>query len=362
MASAAVQKRIPDFALTDRLDALSVKADTGKSEMRWGVALAEIKLTSKFTDPKTGEERPGLDQSKPLKIAGIANAAIVDRVNEMLDPRGAVLQNYLKNPKILADHDYTKDIGLATLVEARDEGLYFEADIGYPDLAPLTEAQVENRSLIAQGIRRTVSVGFIPLEMTPAEFNEAGELIKPAVYTKWELLEISVVSVPCNADSIFQLKELQMSTKGRAAGALPMGTAAKNDAPPAASNGSQTDEPVHGTAGDYLKAIHESVGAIKELCNKVYDAHKTMHEKMDSLHSKVDAMKPGADDKPGDGDEDDKDVTQTPSGTEGKPEPIKALNALKERMDKTDSNIAKLADAVGKLAEKLSTGAKVSGF
>lgn len=361
-------KKILTLAMNDPVDRPALKPSLKLGEPAWGWCRAEIKVT-KFTDPKTGEERPGLDQSKPLKIAGIANAAIVDRVNEMLDPRGAVLQNYLKNPKILADHDYCKDIGVATLVEPRDEGLYFEADIGYPDLAPLTAAQVENRSLIAQGIRRTVSVGFIPLEMTPAEFNDAGELIKPAVYTKWELLEISVVSVPCNADSIFQLKELQMSTKGRAAGALPMGTTGKTDAPPAASNGAQTDEPVHGTAGDYLKAIHESVGAIKEGLNQHKEYMVKMHEKLDGLHSKVDALKPG---KTDDGDEDDKEVEQTPSGTEGTPEPIKgvkgakkAIKELTDKLAKTDENVGKLAEAVTKLVEKMGapgSGSKVANW
>lgn len=310
----------------------------------WGRCAGTIKA---LNDPETGEERVGLDPTKPLRIAGIANAAIVDRVNEMLDPRGALLANYLKNPKILADHDYTKDIGLATVVEPREEGLYFEADIGYPDLAPLTDVQIENRSLIAQGIRRTVSVGFIPLEMSPPEFDDAGKLVKPAIYTQWELLEISVVSVPCNADSIFQLKELSMSSK-RAAGALPM-TPKTGPAPSPSGDGVGADqEPVQGTAGDYLKAIHEGVGHCKEYAVKTHEHVAALHEKMDSLHSKVDALKPDAESDHEEPDEDDKDVTQTPSGTDGKPEPTKALEG---RIAKLEENIGKLADGFKVLAD-----------
>lgn len=293
-----------------------------------------LRGTVKVVDPQTGEERPGLDAAKPLNISGVANAAIVDRVNEMLDPRGVVLTNYLKNPVILADHNYYKPIGTCTKIDVQEDGVHFEAQVGRPDLAPLTQDQIDKRSQIAQGILKTVSVGFIPLEMTPAEFDDAGNLTKPAIYTKWELLEISVVSVPCNADSIFQMKEYAM--KG-AAGALPMGQtpSTKKDGAPAPGTG-QSDEPPMGTAGEMLKAIHECVGQSKDYMVK-------MHEKMDALHTKVDALKPA---DPAEPDEDDKDVTQTPSGTEGKPEPIKTLE---DRLVKLEANLSKLAEAVGGL-------------
>lgn len=327
--------------------AATQRADDSAYPSQWRLLRAQIKVVGPVVDPATGNERPQLDVSKPLKIAGIANAAIVDRVNEMLDPRGAVLTNYMNNPVILADHNYSRPIGMATLVEAKDDGLHFEADIGRPDLAPLTDDQLEKRSLIAQGIICTVSVGFIPLEMQPAEYDDAGNLTKAAIYTRWELLEISVVSVPCNADSIFQMKELEMSQKTRPAGTLPMAPVKTTTTAPATTDApAGSDEPVSGTAGEMLKAVLDHVGGMKELCMKMADGQTELHKKVDALHGKVDALKPG-DAEP---DEDDKEVTQTPSGTDGTAEPTKALDA---RITAMETNINKLATALVGLTENI---------
>ncbi len=317
----------------------------------WRLLRAEIKVISgtKVVDGQTGEERPGLDPTKPLRIAGVANANVVDRVNEVLDPRGCILTNYTKNPVFLCDHDYRSPLGTCPVIEVKDDGVHFEAEIGRPDLAPLTDLQIERRSLIAQGILKTVSVGFIPLEMTAAEYDDAGNLTKPAVFTKWELLEISLVSVPCNADAIFHMKEFAMSKV--AAGAAPMSTPATvtipgakvvKDGSPAPGTG-QGDEPPTGSAGEMLKAILDHVGKGSEYL-------KAIHEGLGTLHAKVDALKPADEEDPKNPDENTEAVTQTPAGTTGKPEPVKAYEA---RLTKLEESLGKLADGVAKLAEKL---------
>ena len=323
----------------------------GYNDLHWRLLRGQIKEVGPRVDVQTGEAKPQFDVTKPLRIAGIANAAIVDRVNEMLDPRGAMLVNYLKNPVILLNHDYGQPIGSATLVEVKDDGVHFEAEIGRPDLAPLTDTQSNARSLIGQGTLQTVSVGFIPLEMSSPEYDDAGNLTKPAIYTKWELLEISVVSVPCNADSIFQMKELNMRTHSpRATGSLPMAPAHARSVPspgaaPAGQQEPDGDEPVHGTAGEMLKAVLEHVGGLKSCAEKTLELHQELHKSMASLHDKVDKMGAEPTDAPGDA------PVQTPSGTDGQAEPVKALTA---RIEKMEAGITKIAQAIAVIAKNVS--------
>lgn len=126
-----------------------------------------------------------------------------------------------------------------------------------------------------------------------------------------------------------------------ATGALPMNQpAGKKDGSAPAPGTNASDEPPMGTAGDYLKAIHEGIGHVKEYMVK-------MHEKVDGLHTKVDGLKP-KDDTSNPPPKDDA-VTQTPSGTDGKPEPVKALET---RLTKLEASLEKLAGAVTVLVEK----------
>lgn len=279
----------------------------------WRLLRAHIKVIGDTVDPQTGEPGPKLDPKKPLQIAGVANANIVDRVNEVLDPRGAVLVNYLKNPQILYNHDYARPIGSATHVEVKEDGLHFAADIGRPDLAPLTEDQQKIRSLVAQGILQTVSVGFIPLEFQPAEYDDFGELLKAAVYTRWELLEISVVSVPCNSDSLFQMKEFNMSKKE------------------AGQDPATSEEPV-GAAGPMLKAIGEA-------CSKACKGIEDMHTKIDALHGKIDALKPegGA---PAEGAEPAEEAAKKLEAEEA------AKKTLEDRLAALEAGVKSLTDAL----------------
>ncbi len=150
-----------------------------------------------------------VDPDAKLYIHGMANAKISDRMDEVLEPGGIDIRNYLKNKILLADHMYfTKaSIGIVEDIQVTDAGVKFDAWVGDPQSAQLTEVQKDVRSLIAQGILRTVSVGFIPLEVRAPEYSDDGKLIKPAIIVRWELLELSVVAVPCNPDATFEMRQ-----------------------------------------------------------------------------------------------------------------------------------------------------------
>lgn len=136
--------------------------------------------------------------SKVCVIKGYGNVALPDRYNELMPQDCWDLNNYLINPVICINHN-TQDInslvGKATLVEARPEGLYFEAEIGSEgeDLTPAQETVVK---LVRQGVLKTLSVGFIPHDY---ETDKKTGVLK---YKKAELLEISLVTVPMQQNSV----------------------------------------------------------------------------------------------------------------------------------------------------------------
>lgn len=136
------------------------------------------------------------DPAEEMIIEGCANMAKPDRVSEVIDPKAWRLDNFKRNAVMLYEHDRFRPVGLCLDTSVTDQGLFFRSVIGNPKLASLTDDQIKVRSLLAQGILKTNSVGFIPHQL---EFDEALEVLR---YTVVELLEISIVSIPMQQDSI----------------------------------------------------------------------------------------------------------------------------------------------------------------
>jgi HK97 family phage prohead protease len=184
-----------------------------KDASRWRKEGASYKLLN--PDPEKDRQflhvnfkkMGGFDQNSSLLIAGVANANIVDRMQERLDPRGLITEHFMKNPQLLAHHSYYHPVGQVEMLDVQDDGVHFSAWIGNPEKAPLTEMQKEIRSLVAQGILKTVSVGFIPHKIKEPVYSDAGEMQECPVIESWELLELSIVAVPANQDSVFGIKD-----------------------------------------------------------------------------------------------------------------------------------------------------------
>lgn len=151
----------------------------------------------------------GFHPDEKLYIEGMANAYVEDRMNEIVNPSGCDTKNYVKNMILLSDHMYSSSyaIGIVEELRVENDGVHFTAYIGDPKLGPLTDKQKEIRSLVAQQILKTVSIGFIPKEIVVPEWDEnTGQMISPARIESWEMLELSVVPIPCNQDSVFDMK------------------------------------------------------------------------------------------------------------------------------------------------------------
>lgn len=132
-----------------------------------------------------------------ISIEGWANAADPDRGRELIVASAWKTENYDLNPIILFNHNMNWPIGTTQEYKVEDKGLYYRGSIGKPSAYPvLTETQMMCRSLLAQGILRASSVGFLPYNL---EYDEENDILR---YIEVELLEISLVSVPMQQGSM----------------------------------------------------------------------------------------------------------------------------------------------------------------
>lgn len=135
----------------------------------------------------------------------------VDRIGDVMMPRGADLRDYKKNPIVLWSHDYRDPdniIGKNLWIKPDEKGI-----------AALTEMDIDSEKaakifrLYQKGLLKGWSIGFIPIKMsrpkTPAEAEaKPGTIVidlngpKPGeprlIHEKWILLEYSAVAVPMN--------------------------------------------------------------------------------------------------------------------------------------------------------------------
>jgi len=131
-------------------------------------------------------------------IRGYANTVTKDRAGDVIPTEtwksSNALTNYMKNPILLAFHDHKLPIGEVTELNITPEGLEVVARV-------VKSAPASVYVLIKDGILKAFSVGFRILD-ADYEHEKGIFLIKDL-----ELLELSVVSVPCNQDSIFSLEK-----------------------------------------------------------------------------------------------------------------------------------------------------------
>ena len=147
-------------------------------------------LDSQFT-----KELPTADEKiDSIYISGYASSSNVDRAGDVIPSSvwEAGIKNYLKNPVLLAYHDHDDPVGRTVEHKIDAGGLWIKARIS---------AAAEVFNLVKDGILTAFSVGFRVLD---AEYNSATELF---VIKELELLEISVVAVPCNQDTVFSLSK-----------------------------------------------------------------------------------------------------------------------------------------------------------
>lgn len=148
-------------------------------------------LNSQFT-----KELPTADQTiDSVYISGYASVNAPDRAGDVVPSSvwETGMVNYLKNPIVLAYHDHDDPVGRVVEHKVDTTGLWVKARI--------SAAATEVFNLIKDNVLTAFSVAFRVLD---AEYNSITELF---VIKELELIEISVVSVPCNQDTLFSLSK-----------------------------------------------------------------------------------------------------------------------------------------------------------
>ena len=136
--------------------------------------------------------------SKSLKIAGYANTITKDRAGDIVTAQAWAkgVENYRRNPVLLYQHKHDVPIGRVDKITVDKKGIFVEAAV--------SEAAEKNQgiqTLIKDGALKSFSVGF---RVKDGKYNREDDSM---MITDVELLEISVVSVPCNQDSLFSIRK-----------------------------------------------------------------------------------------------------------------------------------------------------------
>ena len=133
-------------------------------------------------------------------IEGIASTPAMDRMGDVVEPMGA--QYNLPIP-LLWQHAQDAPVGTVTHIEQRADGLYIRAQLAP---AGICEDLDNARAYILAGLCRAFSLGFRPIEYS---FLDSGG----THYTAYEVYEISVVTIPANAEAtITTIKSFDMNT------------------------------------------------------------------------------------------------------------------------------------------------------
>lgn len=136
--------------------------------------------------------------SKSLKIAGYANTTSKDRAGDIVTAEAWAkgVENFRQNPVMLYQHKHDCPIGRFNQITVDKKGIFVEGTV--------SEAAEKNHgihTLIKDGALKSFSVGF---RVKNGKYNSADDTM---LITEVELLEISIVSVPCNQESLFSLRK-----------------------------------------------------------------------------------------------------------------------------------------------------------
>lgn len=154
-----------------------------------------LRFNSAFTVDEKSLPTTGDSGIESIFIEGYASTVDMDRTGDVVPAsvweKG--IQNYLKNPVVLAQHDHDDPIGRMTDYRVDGKGLWVKARI--------SSAAEECYGLIKDKVLTAFSIGF---RIIDAEYNSAAEVF---VIKELELIEISVVSIPANQNTIFDLSK-----------------------------------------------------------------------------------------------------------------------------------------------------------
>lgn len=133
------------------------------------------------------------------KVSFVASSATPDRYGDIINVQGWVLDNYKRNNIILLNHDSNQLPIARGHVYIRNDQLIVDVEFDSED-----ERAKEVERKVKAGFMNAVSVGFRPLESKsrselPTDHKYYGQ--RGMYYSKAELLEVSIVTIPANGEA-----------------------------------------------------------------------------------------------------------------------------------------------------------------
>jgi len=143
------------------------------------------------------------------KVSGslsyVLSDATVDRYGDVIEPSGWMLDNFRRHPVALFNHNPSQVVGNWRNVRVEGERLLGDFE---PAPAGTTQIADDVRRLIEADLLAATSVGFLGIESEPIDPQRPGGGTR---YTRQELLETSIVSVPANPAALQLARSLGIS-------------------------------------------------------------------------------------------------------------------------------------------------------
>jgi HK97 family phage major capsid protein/HK97 family phage prohead protease len=185
---------------------------------------AEDACQTTWDDFSDMTEEPGQEAGEELAADGIVHKvattigksaefvlsdATPDRFGDIVEVDGWEFANFIKNPVALFSHRADFPIGTWANIRKQDKALRGNLILAPKGISPRID---EIRGLVEAGILRAVSVGFKPLASRPVDPTRNDPFgMTPQIYTKSELVECSLVSIPANPNALAVAKSLKIS-------------------------------------------------------------------------------------------------------------------------------------------------------
>lgn len=136
----------------------------------------------------------GVDDEKRV-ITGVATTPIADRVGDIVEPLGVQFKNPMP---LLWQHKSDKPVGLVKFEKPTKDGIKFEASLPFVAEAGALKDRVDEAwQSVKHGLVRAVSIGFRAIEHA---FMDDGGIR----FIQSEVMELSLVTIPANADATIQ--------------------------------------------------------------------------------------------------------------------------------------------------------------
>lgn len=161
-------------------------------------------------------------------IRGVATSPAVDRVGDIVEPLGVTFKNPLP---LLHQHNHHMPVGSVVFDTPTKGGITFEARLPRIDEpGPLKDRVDTAWGEVKAGLVRGVSIGFRALEGGYEVMKNGG-----LRFTKTEVMELSLVSIPANAEATISAIKSIAQSEIAASGGTDGGDAASGDKPKHAS-------------------------------------------------------------------------------------------------------------------------------